>query len=198
LRLFACACARRVWRRITDKVGRQAVEVAEKFADGLATAAELRAARAAFGRFYRFGRLAPDSASTASFTTLEDASAAARGAAELGRETAAFKRNVDAATLEAGRNAEERQQCDLLRCLFGPLPFRAPPRLNPAWLAWEGGTVVKLAAAIYDKRAFDRLPILADALEDAGCTEAELLAHLRGPGPHARGCWALDLLLGKE
>ncbi len=56
----------------------------------------------------------------------------------------------------------------------------------------------KLAAAVYEERAFDRLPLLADALEDAGCTNAELLGHLRGPGPHARGCRALDLLLGKE
>src|SRR5205085_4812429 len=107
-----------------------------------------------------------------------------------GQETAAFKTNVDAATLDAGRRAEQRQQCDLLRCVFGPLPFRAPPRLKAAWLAWEGGTVPKLAAAVYEERAFDRLPILADALEDAGCTETELLTHLRAPGPHVRGCWA--------
>jgi hypothetical protein len=55
-----------------------------------------------------------------------------------------------------------------------------------------------LAQAIYEDRAFDRLPVLADALEDAGCTNSDLLGHLRGPGPHARGCWVLDLLLGKE
>ena len=55
----------------------------------------------------------------------------------------------------------------------------------------------KLAASVYEEQAFDRLPILADALEEAGCDDAELLAHLRGPGPHARGCWPLDTLLGK-
>jgi hypothetical protein len=55
-----------------------------------------------------------------------------------------------------------------------------------------------LAGSIYEDRGFDRLPILADALEEAGCTEAELLAHLRGRGPHVRGCWVLDLLLGKK
>jgi hypothetical protein len=201
LRLFACACARRVWGRITQKAGRRAVELAEAFADGWVTAEELSAARSAFFRYLarlplRFRN--SDGAGTAYYPTVEGAWAGARDAAEFGRETAAFKRNVDAATLEAGRRAEERQQCDLLRCVFGPLPFRPAPRLRPAWLAWEGGTVPKLAAAIYEERAFDRLPILADALEDAGCTEAELLAHLRAPGPHVRGCWALDLLLGKE
>jgi hypothetical protein len=89
------------------------------------------------------------------------------------------------------------QQCQLLRDIFGN-PFRPLPRLNPSWLAAEGGTVPKLAASIYEERAFDRLPILADALEEAGCDAAELLTHLRGPGPHVRGCWAVDLLLGKE
>jgi hypothetical protein len=54
-----------------------------------------------------------------------------------------------------------------------------------------------LAQAIYDERAFDRLPILADALLDAGCDNEELLAHLRSEGPHVRGCWAVDLILGK-
>jgi hypothetical protein len=55
-----------------------------------------------------------------------------------------------------------------------------------------------MGGAIYDERAFDRLPVLADALEDAGCADADLLGHLRGPGPHVRGCWAVDLILGKS
>lgn len=66
------------------------------------------------------------------------------------------------------------------------------------WLTWEDGMIRKMAQAIYDGRTWDRLPILADALEDAGCTDDAILGHLRGPGPHARGCWVLDLLLGKE
>jgi hypothetical protein len=60
------------------------------------------------------------------------------------------------------------------------------------------GTVVSLAHSIYEARAFDRLPILADALEEAGCTDAEILTHCRGPGPHVRGCWVVDLILGKS
>jgi hypothetical protein len=98
-----------------------------------------------------------------------------------------------------GKNADgfavERQlQCGFARDIFNP--FR-PVTIDPTWLAWNDGTVVKLAQAIYDERAFDRLPILADALEEAGCDPAELLAHLRGPGPHVRGCWAVDFLLGR-
>ncbi len=76
-------------------------------------------------------------------------------------------------------------------------PFR-PLTIGPSLLTLYEGTVVKLAQAIYDDRSFDRLPILADALEDAGCDNVEILSHLRGPGPHVRGCWAVDLLLGKK
>jgi hypothetical protein len=83
-----------------------------------------------------------------------------------------------------------------LREVFGN-PF-APVVLDLAWLAWQNGTIPRLARGTYDERAFDRLPILADALEEAGCDDADILGHLRGPGPHARGCWPLDLLLGKS
>jgi hypothetical protein len=92
--------------------------------------------------------------------------------------------------------AEESTQADLLRDIYGPLPFR-PVAADPAWLAWKDGTIPKLAQAIYDERAFDRLPVLADALEEAGCDNPDFLAHLRGPGPHTKGCWPLDLILGK-
>jgi hypothetical protein len=70
--------------------------------------------------------------------------------------------------------------------------------ITPSCLSWSDGTVVKLAQGIYEERAFDRLLILADALEDAGCDNAEILTHLRGSGPHVRGCWPVDLLLAKE
>ncbi|MBP3959963.1 hypothetical protein J8F10_32375 [Gemmata sp. G18] len=76
----------------------------------------------------------------------------------------------------------------------GFTPFR-PVALDPAWLT---STVVALAQGIYDGGAFDRLPILADALQDAGCDSKDVLGHCRGPGPHARGCWVVDLLLNKE
>jgi hypothetical protein len=91
--------------------------------------------------------------------------------------------------------AEREGLCHLIRDLF-PSPFRLV-RADPAWLSWNRGTVSQMAAAIYHTGAFTDLPVLADALEEAGCADDALLAHCRGPGDHARGCWALDLLLGK-
>ncbi|MGH7169008.1 MAG: hypothetical protein ACRELG_01855 [Gemmataceae bacterium] len=70
--------------------------------------------------------------------------------------------------------------------------------IEPSWLAWNDGTVPKLARNVYERRAFDRLPILADALEEAGCTDADILNHCRQPGEHVRGCWVVDLLLNKS
>jgi hypothetical protein len=81
----------------------------------------------------------------------------------------------------------------LIREVFGN-PFRRVAA-DPAWLT---STVASLAEGIYAERAFDRLPILADALQDAGCENAEVLGHCSGPGPHVRGCWVIDLLLGKS
>jgi hypothetical protein len=93
--------------------------------------------------------------------------------------------------------------CALVRCVFGN-PFRRVA-VNPAWLSWNDSTVRRLAQAIYDDRQlpyglFDRsrLAILTDALEEAGCDNADILNHCRQPGDHARGCWAVDLLLGKS
>jgi hypothetical protein len=98
---------------------------------------------------------------------------------------------------------EQAVQCHRLRDIFGPLPFRRLTSIDLDWLAWNGGLVRRLAEAVYKERSLPdgtldtaRLAILADALEDAGCTDAELLAHLRGPGEHVRGCWAVDLVLG--
>jgi hypothetical protein len=104
----------------------------------------------------------------------------------------------------SAQEAVRKRQSELLRDLFGN-PFRPVPAVDPAWLAWKDGSVPQLAGAAYEERqlpkgTFDpaRLALLADALEDAGCADAELLAHLRGPGPHVRGCWVVDLILGKE
>jgi hypothetical protein len=97
------------------------------------------------------------------------------------------------AAADGAEQAVGREHCDLLRDIAGN-PFR-PVRFDPAW---RSVLAVGLATGIYDTHDFDRLPILADALEDAGCSDADLLAHLRSPGPHVRGCWAVDLVLGKE
>jgi hypothetical protein len=88
---------------------------------------------------------------------------------------------------------ELADQTALLRDIFGN-PFR-PVAVDPAWLTSD---VLALAKGIYEDRAFDRMPILADALQEAGCDSDDILNHCRGPGPHARGCWVVDLILGKS
>jgi hypothetical protein len=93
----------------------------------------------------------------------------------------------------AAINGEEAAQVPLLRDIFGN-PFR-PVTLDPAW---RTSTVLALATGIYNEKAFDRMPTLADALMDAGCSNEDILNHCRGPGPHSRGCFAVDLILGRE
>jgi hypothetical protein len=86
----------------------------------------------------------------------------------------------------------------MLRDIFGPLPFR-PVTIPAEVVAWSDRVVVRLAEGIYEEKAFGRMPILADALLDAGCDDEELLSHAREQGAaHTRGCWLLDLLLEKE
>ncbi|QEG31376.1 hypothetical protein GobsT_61970 [Gemmata obscuriglobus] len=80
----------------------------------------------------------------------------------------------------------------ILRDIFGN-PFR-PVTFSPAW---RTGTTIALAAQMYESRDFGAMPILADALQDAGCDSDDILSHCRGEGPHARGCWVVDLVLGK-
>jgi hypothetical protein len=104
--------------------------------------------------------------------------------------------NVDArdAYLTA-EDLEREQQAQLLRCIVSN-PFR-PVAFDSAVRQWSGGVAVALAQAMYESRDFSRAPLLADVLEDAGVSDAQLLDHLRGPGPHARGCVAVDLVLGR-
>lgn len=86
----------------------------------------------------------------------------------------------------------EAKQAAMLRCVFGN-PFR-PITLNPSWLT---STVLALANCIYQEKAFDRMPFLADALQDAGCDNEDILNHCRRSGEHVRGCWCVDLILCK-
>ena len=97
------------------------------------------------------------------------------------------------AAAEREQNAEKEKQAFLLRDIFGNR-FR-PITFNPSWLT---PTVIHLAQSIYGDRAFDQMPRLADALEEAGCTNADILSHCRSEGPHVRGCWVVDLILGKQ
>jgi hypothetical protein len=103
---------------------------------------------------------------------------------------------VDAAE-SANPVSELRQRLpSLLTDIFGN-PFRGEV-LEARGAYFKRTWVLDMAERIYDDYEFDCLPLLADALEDTGCTDAELLGHLRGPGPHVRGCWAVDLVLGKS
>jgi hypothetical protein len=99
-----------------------------------------------------------------------------------------------AAVVRDDQIQEKAEQAALVRDIFGN-PFR-PVALDASWLT---PTVVQLARGIYDERAFDRLPILADALQDAGCDNDDVLNHCRDPkGAHVRGCWVVDLVLSKS
>jgi hypothetical protein len=176
LRLFAVACSRRMWGWM-DALGRAAVDVAENLADGLAGPEEMRAARLACQG--AGGRAAWYAAATSP-------AIAARNAARSAQ--------AGAASALLGSEADELlAQAKLVREIFGNRFRRLS--VDPSWLT---PGVVKLAQAIYDDRAFGRTPELADALEKAGCADEDILGHCRGPGPHVRGCWVVDLLLGRD
>ena len=89
--------------------------------------------------------------------------------------------------------AELAAQCGLLRCVFGD-PFR-PVTFDPEW---RTAAAVGLARSMYEARDFAPMPVLADALEDAGCDHPDVIGHCRGPGPHVRGCWVVDLVRNKS
>lgn len=196
LRLFAAGCCRRIWEVLGDDRSRKAVEVAEQYADGLASREQLvRARDQARGARRRLATpLRPHDwrAATAAQDAVRDtaSSAANNVMAEVAR--VCNRKNYNAES-----PAERELQAALLRCLFGN-PFRAKPDVPDACLAWNGGTVKRLAESVYERRAWEELPVLADALEESGCHDADILGHCRGPGPHARECWVLDLLSGRE
>jgi len=191
VRLFACAGCRRVWKSLDRKPIQQAVEAAEQFADGAITTDELKqtlnqAARSVLKEGKRNFR---------KLTT--DPDYAVKAYKRTFGMSVALPEGLPTFLIDAPPPDEEtfRTLLDpaLLRDVFGN-PFR-PVSIEPRWLTSD---VVALARGIYDDRAFDRLPILADALTDAGCEDADLLAHCRSDGSHARGCWVVDLILGKN
>jgi hypothetical protein len=161
--------------------------VAEQYADGEATWLELKATYSAAKTSFReiAKKLEPDG-------TFRDAALRA----------VIFLRAGDGPSWVSTARPfcgipEPQAYAPLLREIFAN-PVRPPLPVNPSILAWNDGTVRKLAQAIYDERRFGDLPILADALEEAGCDNADIPAHCRQPGEHVRGCWVVDLLLAKE
>jgi hypothetical protein len=186
---------------MVDERSRRAVEVAERYADAQATGEELETAL--------------DAACAVWDADMKQASAGGRDGERLGHtfpSLAAYNVAIPVrwwgaapafvAPYEVAREAtansegENAAQGVLLRDIFGN-PFRAIS-LGPAILHRNSRTISKLAEAIYHERAFDRLPILANALEEAECLDDKVLSHCRQPNLHVRGCWVVDLVLGKE
>jgi hypothetical protein len=195
LRLFACACCRRIQNLLSDKYSRKALTIAERYAEAEVSADKLRFAwgdaRRAAGVAYREDRETAEASAMWAVSLLCEADIGrALGAVELAGRCEAYP--IDQPRLAVA----EREQMLLLRDVMSN-PFR-PVSIDPAWRRWQDGTIPKLAFAVYNDRAYDQLPILADALEVAGCQDDSVLTHCRGPGPHVRGCWVVDLLLGKQ
>ena len=193
-RLFVCSCCRRFWA-VAPPCVRALVELAERYSDK-------RYTRERFDKGEVAGALA----------ALRNARPTSTGPEVCAIEAAEhlFRRHRDQRTaaawavraatndrrgLFAGRDRRREQavQAQLVRDIFGN-PFR-PVAFDPRWRIAD---VTALARGIYEDRAFDRLPLLADALMDAGCDDEQVLSHCRGDGPHVRGCWVVDLVLGKE
>jgi len=191
LRLLACAICRAVWTKANYERSRQAVQVAELYADGLAEEHELNrawslASAAAHNHFQLItrGKLVHRLRRTdEEIRTSMFAEAAHVHTPFLIGRLQKFRQFGD--LIEYGP--------ELLRDIFGN-PFR-PVTFDPRWRTSD---VVDVARGIYEDKAFERMPILADALMDAGCEDEQLIGHCRGDGTHVRGCWVVDLVLGKE
>lgn len=197
LRLFACSCCRKVWNSLGHPLLRKAVEVAERYADGLANERELEAMRDAVcpGPYFT-GTLA----ASAAFGTVVRGTGLPVWAIDAATELACAEAVREALSqgqthlhLETKRLVRQ-SQADLMRCIVGPLPFRT--------IAFDENVltttrVVDLARTIYDERSFQDLAILAHALQDAGCSDADILEHCCHPGEHDRGCWVVDRILSK-
>lgn len=175
LRLLGCAFCRELWSRLSA-IDRRAVEIGEGLADGIPDIGT---------QSWRHRRRAQQQSSD---RTALVASMVERCVGECGWYAAEL--NVGSGLIPQAR------ECAIIRGVFGN-PFQ-PITIEQALLDWRDGVISKIAKHIYDERSFAELPILADAVEEAGCTNTELLKHLRHPGPHVRGCWALDLLLGRN
>ena len=223
IRMFACHCCRRVWQYLVDVRSRHAIEVVEQFADGLTSEEELLAAHS--DAVAARGATSVDPASIewtdasldhydpdmiASYATASCSSPlvfppgrswsgcyAALHVEEYVSRALAFAASKGISdgnkTHNAIEEAEQYTQCQWLRDIFGN-PFR-PVMFSPEW---RTDTALALARQMYECRDFSAMPILADALQDAGCDNDDILNHCRQPGEHVRGCWVVDLVLGKK
>ena len=186
LRLFLVACCRAVWDHVTDSRIRRLVEVSEQVADGTVKPDVL------FKPFHKAQEVitadrykARTDPAYRRRAELAEAVRTACGPSSGWWELSALP------GLATGSGAAE--QARLARDVFGN-PFR-PVSFSPSW---RTDTVLSLARQMYESGDFSAMPILADALQDAGCDNEAILSHCRGDGPHVRGCWVVDLVLGKE
>ncbi|HVK15808.1 MAG TPA: hypothetical protein VM533_02605 [Fimbriiglobus sp.] len=199
LRLFAVACVRRVEDLCPAELAgpvRAAVEQAELFSDGKLTRTQLRQAREQFDAGYFSDEMTEGEvyAGDAVYAALESKLDRVLDAPLLVEYTVpglAHDQGLPP-TDPHRRAAELAVQVRLMHDVFGN-PFR-PVTFDSAW---RTSTAVGLARTMYESRDFAAMPILADALEEAGCNSADVLAHCRGDGSHVRGCWVVDLVLGK-
>jgi len=186
LRLFAVACCRRCKRRLNDEENRRVMDAAESFVDGKITAKELAAARNATASWISY--VAAPQAQQAALKVVTWASE------EEGWQTCEKLLGIGPYPYRnASWIAERKAQTDILRDIF-ITPSR-PITFDAAWLT---PSVVTLATEIYGEHVFNHLRILADALEDAGCDDANILDHCRQAEEHVRGCWVVDLILDKQ
>jgi hypothetical protein len=210
LRLFAVACCRGVWAWIKLKRSREATEQAERYADGLLNKATLAAAADATAKAWIKYNHHLDEEDHGIIRSLRAVHFACCEREALLRVSAmvmnAHRRTTAEIDLVSSREAQDvvdaegRRHVLLLRDIFDN-PFH-PARIEPVLLPHS---VVSFAQATYEQRALpsgeldpERLAILADAVEEAGCKNTDILMHCRQTGPHVRGCWVLDLLLGKS
>jgi hypothetical protein len=208
LRHFASACVRRVWQHLDQPVRRRqlqrdhrAMQASELYADGVLNRAALGTARRGILIDFKDVAELHASPSLAAYLAAGDPTLPYHRSCTLAAWHA-----VACAPLHGGTEVamECRRQARLLRDIFGPLPFREV-RVERDWLAWGDRVVPRLAEAIYRTRCGQQgtlcchgLGVLADALEEAGCDDADILDHLRGPGPHVASCWVVDHLTGRK
>lgn len=208
LRLLVCAVCRHIWEQLGDPRSRAAVAVAERFADGHATSVELESANLAAWDAYadlengpRDHYIAAVAARNASLPTL---STGRGGKLEKTLNAAAFVAgHADRVDVSARgtrsysewervvRDRELANLADLVREIF------AGPTLAAELPAACRESAAAMAQSIYNDRSFEGMPILGDLLEEKGCTQPAILEHCRGPWIHQRGCWVLDLVLGR-
>jgi hypothetical protein len=199
LRLLACAACRRIWH-LLDEYCREAIEIAERHADGLARSNELRAVRNRLEQRIRAtSHSARDEGALAVFSACEmppDGRWSLRCAANAVSDAQGEIPWPYESSGPTPYQAECIAQGHLIRDVYGESPNQEVS-IPLAWYLRGGGALREIARAIYGERAFDRMPILGDALEEAGCDDADILAHCRSSTEHVRGCWVVDAILGK-